>query len=159
MLRGAAARWLRRAGAGMLFLVATSCAQLPPTSSVVIPPIPAGEARIWFYRDDGPYESQERPFVRLNGQVAGISEPNGAFYRDVAPGGYSVTADSYLSGYFNQFADIGLSAGQQAFIKVQSERVKVGSETGASRPIFYTRLIPVEMAQAEIERSPFYGAS
>jgi hypothetical protein len=154
-----ARRGLRCAGTAALLLIAASCAQLPPTSSVAIPPIPAGGARIWFYRNEGPYDSQERPFVRLNGQVAGISEPNGAFYRDVAPGHYAVTADSYMDGYFNQFVDIDLAAGQRADILVQSERVKVGSETGASRPIFYTRLIPPEAAQAAIARTPFYGGS
>ena len=69
-----------------LLLLLTSCSQVPPTSSVVIPPVPAGGARIWIYRNEGLYESKDRPYLRLNGQIAGISEPNGAFYRDLPPG-------------------------------------------------------------------------
>jgi len=63
-------RW--RATAIAFLLIATSCARLPPTSSVVIPPIPLGEARLWFYRDYEPAETLARPYVRLNQQVFGI---------------------------------------------------------------------------------------
>jgi len=111
----------RRAAAAALFLIETSCAQPPPTNAVVIPPIPAGDARVWFYRDGGPRETHERPYLRLNGQVAGISEPNGALYRNVAPGHYAVTVDSYLSTDVDQFADIDLAAGQEAYVKVLSQ--------------------------------------
>ena len=100
-----------------LFSVLASCAQLPPTSSVVIPPIPAGAARIWIYRNDGPYEAQQTPFARLNGRVTGVVQPNGALYRDVPPGHYSVTVDSYGVPYPNQFVEFNLCAGQEAFVK------------------------------------------
>jgi hypothetical protein len=141
----------------LVLLALTGCAQLPPTASVAMPPIPAREARLWIYRDDGPYESQERPFVRLNGQVVGISEPNGAFYRDLAPGRYTVTADSYHTSFFDQFASIDLAVGEEAYVKVLSLRVKVGGELG-SRPVFYTYRIPPEKARPAISRSPFYGS-
>ena len=75
---GVRPRCLQRCAANLILLM-TSCGQLPPTSSAVIPPIPAGDARFWIYRNDGPYDSQDRPYLRLNGQVAGIVEPNGAF--------------------------------------------------------------------------------
>jgi len=82
---GVPPRGLRRCAASVLLLL-TSCSQVPPTSSAVIPPIPAGAARIWVYRNDGPYDSQNRPYLRLNGQVAGISEPNGAlFFTQLVP--------------------------------------------------------------------------
>src|SRR5712691_10548026 len=116
----------RRSATTAILLALTNCTQLPPTSSVAIPPIPAGDARLWFYRDGGPRETQQRPYLRLNGQIAGISEPNGTFYRDVAPGHYTVTVDSYLSGYFHQFVDISLAAGQEAYIKVLSQGQRVG---------------------------------
>jgi hypothetical protein len=149
-------RW--RGVATSLLLTVASCAQLPPTSSVAIPPIPAGEARLWFYRDGGPRETQERPYLRLNGQIAGISEPNGAFYRDVAPGHYAVTVDSYLSTYVNQFADIDLAAGQEAFVKVLSEGQWVGGDVGGGDvENFYTQVILPEAARADAARRPFYG--
>jgi len=154
-------RWLRRCAASLLLLL-TSCSQVPPTSSAVIPPIPTGGARIWIYRNDGPYDSQDRPYVRLNGQIAGISEPNGAFYRDVPPGHYTLSVDSYGVPYPNQFAQLDLGAGQQAFIKVVSMRERVGGggdQNFSSRALFFTWLIPAEAAQAAIAVTPFYGTS
>ena len=156
---GVPPRWLRRCAASVLLLL-TSCSQVPPTSSAVIPPIPAGAARIWVYRNDGPYDSQNRPYLRLNGQVAGISEPNGAFYRDVPPGHYTVSVDSYSVPYPNQFAQLDLGAGQEAFIKVLSMRERVGSgDSIGSRALFFTQLVPAEAAQAAIAVTPFYGTS
>src|SRR6516165_6560033 len=141
-------------------LIAVSCAQLPPTSAVVIPPIPAGGARLWFYRDGGPRETQERPYLRLNGQIAGISEPNGVFYRNVTPGHYEVTVDSYLSTYVNQFAGLDLSAGEEAYVKVLSQAHWLGGEVGGvDVENFYTQVIPAEAARAEAAHRPFYGGS
>jgi len=74
---GARPRRWRHLEPGFLLILA-SCSQLLPTSSVAVPPIPAGEARLWFYRDGGPYEIQASPYLRLNGRVAGISEPDAA---------------------------------------------------------------------------------
>jgi hypothetical protein len=141
-------------------LLLTGCSHLPPTSSVVIPPVPAGAARIWIYRDGGVYDNLERPYLRFNSQVAGISEPNGALYRDVPPGHYAVTVDSYGVPYPNQFAQVDLGAGQEAFIKVSSMREKVGGEAGVgSRSLFFTQLVAAEAAQPAIASTPFYGSS
>jgi hypothetical protein len=146
-----------RGAATALLAVAVNCTQLPPTSSVTIAPIPAGDARIWFYRDGGPREAQERPYLRLNGQIAGISEPNGVFYRDVMPGHYAITVDSYLSTYVNQFAVIDLTAGQEAYVEVLSQGQRVSDRGG--RENFYTRVIPAEAARTEVFRRRFYGGS
>ena len=155
---GTAHRW-RDAATAFLF-IAASCTQLPTTSSVAIPPVPAGRARLWFYRDGGPRETQERPYLRLNGQIAGISEPNGVFYRDVAPRHYAVTVDSYLKAYVNQFADLDLAAGQEAYVRVLSQGHWVGGEVGGGDvENFYTQVIPAEAARADTARRPFYGGS
>jgi hypothetical protein len=156
----AAAQWRR--GAMSLLLLLAGCSQLPPTGSVMIPPIPAGESRIWLYRNEGPHESQETPYFRLNGQPVGISEPGGALYRDVPPGHYTVSVDSYGVPYPNQFANFDLRAGQEIFVKVVStrERVGGGGDSGLSlRALFYTWLIPADAARPEISGIPFYGSS
>ena len=156
---GVRPRWLHRCATSLLLLV-TSCSQVPPTSSAVIPTVPAGAARIWIYRAEGPYESQERPYLRLNGQVAGISEPNGALYRNVPPGRYTVSVDSYGVPYPNQFAQVDLGAGHEAFVKVSSMREKVGGEIGVgSRALFFTQLVAADAARATIASTPFYGGS
>jgi hypothetical protein len=62
--------------------------------------------------DYQPYVSLARPYVRFNGRIVGISEPGGAFYRDVVPGGYDITVDS--QGHdVNQFAHATVVADQQ----------------------------------------------
>ena len=150
-------RWCGAAATAVL-LLAANCAPLPPTSSVVIPPVPGGAARIWIYRNDGPYEASETPYVRLNGQIAGIVQPYGALYRDVPPGHYAVTVDSYGVPYPNQFAEFDLGAGQEVFIKVLSMRDKVGGPEGL-RTHFFTELVPPDIARPAIAGTPFYGGS
>jgi hypothetical protein len=136
----------------------STCSQVPPTSSAVISPVPPGAARIWIYRNDGPYETSDRPYPRLNGHVAGIVEPNGAFYRDVPPGHYAVTVDSYGVPYPNQFTGVDLAAGETADVKVLSMREKVGGgEYISTRARFFTQLVPADVAQAGIAVTPFYG--
>ena len=158
---GAAARQWRR-GAMTLLLLLAGCSQLPPTSSVMVAPVPAGESRIWLYRNEGTYESHETPYFRLNGQPVGISEPNAALYRDVPPGHYTVSVDSYGVPYPNQFANFDIHGGQEIFIKVVSmhERVGGGGDSGFGlRAIFYTWLIPADAARPEISGIPFYGGA
>jgi hypothetical protein len=149
------AGYRRHASATAMLLIAANCAPPPPTSLVAIPSIAAGDARLWFYRDGAPYEAQQRPYLRLNGQIAGISEPNGAFYRDVPPGHYSVTVDSYLGTNFDQFTEIDLSAGQETYVEVLSQGMYVGGER-AARQNFYTRVIPIEVARVDAIRRLLY---
>jgi hypothetical protein len=139
-------------------LAAANCAQLPPTSSVAIPPIPTGKARIWFYRDYEPYETLTRPYVRLNEQVAGVSKPGGTFYRDVVPARYSVTVDS-AGRDVNQVAQVDLAAGQEAYAKVLSLRSWLADDCMAwgGCDTFYIRLMLADAARGAIARTPFYG--
>ena len=158
MLRDLSVNRWRRAAAGLL-LAAASCAQLPPTSSVAIPSIPAGAARLWFYRDYEPYETLARPYVRLNEQIVGISEPGGAFYRDVAPARYSIRVDS-AGRDFNQVAGAELAAGQEAYAKVVSLRSWLDDDNcivWSGCDTFYVWLIGPEEARPAIGKSPFYG--
>jgi hypothetical protein len=146
------------AAATAVLLLAANCASLPPTSSVVIPPVPGLAARIWIYRNDAPNEPNQTPYARLNGQVAGVVQPNGAFYRDVPPGYYTVAVDSYGAPYSHQFAEFNLGGGQEAFVKVLSMRDKVGSGEGL-RTFFFTQLVPPDIARPAVAVTPFYGGT
>lgn len=86
-----------------------------------VPPMPPDCVRIFFYRDYEPYESLGRPYVTLNGHVAGISEPGGVFYRDVAPGRYIISVRS-PTFYPGQDKSVEIGAGQTAYAKVESLR-------------------------------------
>ena len=153
---------LLKAGAGPLLLAIASCAPLPLTASVAVPPLPTGEARVWFYRDLGPYDGLGTPFLRMNGAIVGVSEPGGALYRDVAPGQYHVTVDNYL-GDFDSTRQVYLFPGQQSYFKIVSLKnwIAGGNRFGNDfhRDIFYVREIPPEVAQVDVARSQFYGGS
>jgi len=104
---------------GVLALAAAACTELPRTAAVTVPPIPPGEARVWFYRDGGPYDGVGTPYLRMNEAIVGISEPGGASYRDVPAGPYHITVDSYGKD-FNQDKNVQLSAGQELYVKIVS---------------------------------------
>jgi len=160
-------RWLQQAGAATLLLATAACSQLPTTASVAIPPIPAGEARVWFYRPIDLYDSLNTPYIRMNDAIVGISEPGGASYRDVPAGQYHITVDSYGKD-FNQDQDVALVPGQELYLKIVSLRDWIaggaggGGEGGGgggsySKDTFYVWLIPPEIARADVARSDFYG--
>ncbi len=96
----------------------------------------------------------------MNGAYAGYSRLGGAFYRDVAPGQYLVTVASWGVDV-NQSALIALVPGQEAFIKVESLRSwsTLGERNNAARDTFYARLIPPQMARAEMSQSTYDGGS
>lgn len=77
----------------------------------------------------------------------------------MAPAHYSVTVDS-AGRDFNQFADVDLAAGQEAYAKVLSLRSWLADDCKAwgGCDTFYVRLMPAGAARAAIARSPFYGS-
>jgi hypothetical protein len=156
-------RRLVQAGAGSLLLASIGCAPLPPTAAVAMPPIPAGQARAWFYRDPGPYDCLGTPYIRMNDAIVAVSQIGGASYRDVLPGQYLVSVDSYLTAP-DQTRHAYLFPGQQAYFKIVCLRnwisgggIRNGS--GYMRDTFYVWDIPPEVAQAYVARSQFYGGS
>jgi hypothetical protein len=158
---------LGRACAFVLLFAIPACTQLPSTASVAIPPVPAGEARVWFYRQFNAQESTATPYIRMNDAIVALSEPGGASYRDVPAGPYHITVDSYGED-FNQSKDVRLAPGQQLYVKIVSLRQWVaggggggdgGGESGFGRDTFYVWLIPPEVAQGDVARSRFYGGS
>jgi len=158
-----------RTGAAILLLAATGCVQSPPpTASVAIPPIPAGDARVWFYRPIDAYDSMATPYIRMNDAIVAVSMPEGASYRDVPPGPYHITVDSYGKD-FNQDKNVQLAAGQELYVKVVSLRAWVDTTNGSGgdgsggggdngRNTFYVWLIPAETARSDVTRAAFYGS-
>ena len=155
-------RGLLRAGAGGLLVIIAGCGPgLPLTGAVALSPVPPQQARIWFYRELNYNGTQARPYLRLNGAVIGISEPGGSFYRDVAPGNYHITVDSYGVDY-NQTRDVDLLPGQEVFAKVVSNDNWVdfgGSGRGSSfhRDTFYVWTLPPQVAHWEMGQTRFFG--
>jgi hypothetical protein len=148
-----------------LVTAVASHAQTPPPAPVAIAPIPGGEARIWFYRDLAPYESLTETYIRLNGAAVGVSQAGGSFYRDVPPGHYHISADSYLDDV-NQARDVDLVAGQEIYAKVLPFDPWIqggggggrgGGGGGYRRDTLFVWLYPAETARPVIAQSWFYG--
>jgi Protein of unknown function (DUF2846) len=146
--------WLRWASG--LLLIAAGCTEPPARAQVeaVAPPVPAGQARVWFYRPYEPYESLNLALIDMNGSYIGAVENGNAFYRDVPPGHYHIAPQSFGRD-FNQDKDVDLTPGQQLFVKIvslQSWGVSVSGSRKIQRDTFYAWLIPPEVAQVEIAR-------
>lgn len=84
-----------------------------------IPPIPAGEARLYFYRDANIYDGLLTTIVSLNGVPVGASELGTVFYRDVAPGTYRIEARSDKL-YPAQFRTVAVAPGTSTYVRVQT---------------------------------------
>jgi hypothetical protein len=75
---------LGAAGCALLALL-SSCVAPPAVATASIGPVPAGAARIWFYRDYEPSVSLNDANVALNGTPAGsVNAFGGVIYRDCA---------------------------------------------------------------------------
>jgi hypothetical protein len=141
--------------------VLAGCGPAAPVGAIAIPPIPRGEARVWFYRIYLPSDTLNMTKVTMNGVYAGYSELGGAFYRDVWPGVYHIEVESYGRD-FNQSTNVALVAGQVAYVRIDSLRswaTDYGFGFTAGRDTFYARLVFPEIARVEIARSFFDGGN
>ena len=151
-----------------LWLAAVTILPLLPAAAFAQPPAapylnaapPPGMARIWFFRDLNPNETLAMAYIRLNGAVAGVSEAGGAFYRDVAPGRYHISVDSYVDDRHNE-ADVVLAPGMEAYARVLpfDDIVQGGGGRGGGggyrRNTFVVWLYPPEVGRAAVTHSYF----
>jgi hypothetical protein len=158
--RNPIAQWLARGAQSAVLLATASCAQPAATGSVAIPPVPAGEARVWFYRNYEPYAGTGIPAIAANGGYMGVAELGGAFYRDVPPGHYLVTVQT-VGIDVNQSANFDVGPGQEAYVKIVSlpSWDTGGDRNQWERPTFYAWLIPNQVAQSDVVHLSFYGGS
>lgn len=158
MIRNARRSWLSIAIASLLWAAAAAYAQ-PPAAPYLNAGPPPGMARIWFYRDLNPNDTLAMAYIRLNGAVAGVSEAGGAFYRDVAPGRYRISVDSYYQDPHND-ADVVLAPAMEAYAKVlpMDSFIMGGGGTvggGYKRNTFVVWLYPPEQGRAGVAHSYF----
>jgi hypothetical protein len=141
----------------VVLLGLAGCTQLPTTEASAIPPIPPGKARVWFYRDLEPFETLARPAIAMNDAPIGLSEPGGAFYRDVAPGRYHVSVETYGRD-INQSKDLDLAPGAEGFVKIVSLRAWVET-IRYERDTFYVWLETPETGRRAVAGKLFFGGA
>ena len=114
-------RLLSSAAAAFVLLAGLNAdAQSPARSSVVIPPIPPGQARIWVYsgsQPTSPFNYPRMEAITFNGAKVGYEQLGQGFYRNVAPGHYVIAAPG-LALDPDQSATLDLAAGQEAYLKL-----------------------------------------
>jgi len=110
-------RSVRAVLAGIALLLAGCVTPPGPLLSGPLPPPPPGTARLVIYRDLDYYATQSMPTVYLNSQPAGISENGAVFYRDVAPGAYTISVAPSLP-YPNQFKTVVVKPGDVFYAQI-----------------------------------------
>lgn len=154
-----------RVAAGFALLTLT--AWVPPPASAQaglaapqrfasVPPIPAGETRLWFYRVFMPEDTQTDPTIYMNGTPVGYGGPGTSFYRDVPAGAYHLAVSS-VGWDYGQTADVTLTPGEQIYVKIASNP---GWEEGGDRsvwrqPTYYVMIVPPGLAALEMPFTAF----
>lgn len=119
LLRIASFSRLGRALVAGLTLLLAGCIPTPPGPllSGPLPPAAPGSARIVFYRELDYYATQSMPTVYLNNEAEGVSQNGAVFYRDVAPGTYTISVAPSLP-YPNQFKTIVVKPGDVFYAEI-----------------------------------------
>jgi hypothetical protein len=153
-------RLLSSATAAFVLLAGLNAdAQSPARSSVVIPPIPSGQARVWIYRDAqpvAPFEDRQIEAVTLNGVSVGYEQQGQGFYRNVAPGHYAIAAPS-LGIDTDESATVDLAAGQEAYFKIGAVGWPGGGENIVDA--YNVRLIPPQNARTSIAQLAYLSGN
>jgi hypothetical protein len=155
-------RLLSFAAAALVLSAAVNAdAQQPTTRSVVIPPIPPGQARIWVYQGSqpaGPFNYPNMQAITLNGVKVGYEALGGALYRNVPPGHYVVASPSFTDLDPSQSANVDLAAGQQAYLKLDSIMWPNGGGENMT-PEYYVRAMPPQAGYTAVAQLAFLGGN
>lgn len=138
---------LRRAAVAVVLLVAGCAPAAAPPATVA--PIPAGEARIWFYRVFFPGDTIDTPAIALNGQTVGRAIPGQRFYRDVPPGFYHVTVET-VGRDTGQAQNVSLAPGQNQVFAIQSSPNWVRFGGRFQHGTYYVRTVPDRIAAQQL---------
>jgi hypothetical protein len=139
--------------ATILFVAGVSAAQ-PVTQPPSTAPLPAGQARVWFYRVFFPEDTGGMPAVSMNGDVVGYARAGYSFYRDVPAGPYHVTVQS-VGRDLDQAQDIVLAPGGQAFLAIQSDPSWLAERIGSRQPTYYVGIEPPNIAAIHFAQARF----
>ena len=132
-----------------VMLVAAGCASGPRHAEVAssIPPLKAGEGRIYFYRSSSMVGAAIQPSIVVNGKVVGDSKPGGFFFVDLPPGNVEVSTSTEVE----KKATFTLERGQTRYVR-----------TSPSFGVLVGRIVPelVDTAtgEAELRETSYIGA-
>jgi hypothetical protein len=141
---------------GFCLLVPSACAPpgATPSSQAQIPAIAPGMARVWLMRDNDPEEAFGTPIIYANGQPIARSEPGAASYRDMPPGTYRFTVQSYgiPTGYKDK---VRLAPGTQTYLEIQWGPSWLEGQAGGYT--FYVRTLSPQLGEAYLGSMRYLG--
>jgi len=151
-------RRLRRALAVLGLLLASGNATPAASAEIAaVPPIPAGDARLWFYRVFFPEDSKGMPAISLNGRPVGYALAGGSFYRDVPAGQYHVTVETYGLDY-DQAREVAVLPGQTIFVKIVSlPSWQESSRGNYRRGTYYVTVVAPQLAALEVPQTSYFS--
>ena len=124
------------------------CASGPKYTDIEdkFPPIPSGQGRVFFYRDNSFTGAAVKPDVKVDGIKVGKSTPGGFFFIDRSPGTHVVrikTGEKYE-------LELELRAAQTLYVRT---KVAWGSWVGRVRPV----LEGEELAMKTLRKAKYIG--
>ncbi len=133
----------------VLVLVGVGCASAPTTrysnAKEFFPKIEAGKGRVYFYRTSG-MAAILRPNIRLNDEVVGEAIVGQYFYRDLAPGRYTVLTKTEVANDVT----FDLKAGEEKY-------VRFGVSMGFLVGHVYPEVVPLREALDDLEKVRYAG--
>ncbi|HEX5453239.1 MAG TPA: hypothetical protein VFX06_05550 [Stellaceae bacterium] len=164
-MSGSSRSWWWRVAAGFSLIVLTAWAAPPasaqfaaaqPARVAAVPPIPAGDARLWFYRPFMVEDTQTVPTIFANGAPIGYGGPGTSFYRDVPAGPYHLAVTS-VGRDVNQDQNVEVAPGDQVYVKIASNPGwdEGGDRSVWRRPTYYVMIVPPGLAALEMPFTSF----
>lgn len=101
-----------------LLIVLAACATAAEVPVAFVPQ-PSGTARLVIYRPFHYYAPTQYLTLSLNERVIGTLGPNGAIYRDVPPGSYTITFTPTRPAR-NQFKTVTVAPGSLFYIRIEA---------------------------------------
>jgi len=140
----------RLAGLALALALLAACATpVGPTylaTSATLPPLKAGEGRIFFYTPAVRFGGDTQPEIKLNGTLVGFAVPSGYFYVDRAAGRYEATGKVPADGRI----ELPLAAGETKYLRAFAP-------SGFSANAVHFLLVPATEGQADMTGLVYSG--
>jgi len=125
-----------------------------PVNPAAAPPIPPGQARLWFYRDYQPSVSFNYANINVNGtRAASVPAFGPGVYHDVPPGEYRIMPDDFVSAP-NQGTNVTVGPGDLVYLQIEDNPIVWGDMSVFQKDVFTVRPVPPAQALAQIAVSP-----
>jgi hypothetical protein len=119
------------------------------------PPLPPGQARVWFLRELVPGTAMHAPMIYANGNPIAVISEGTVFYRDFAPSRYVFTVENCLPEPQTSFS-LSLDPGSEFALQVEAD--EQGSWDCEPSQISYLRPPPADMLSTLFAPLAYVGA-